>query len=1203
MSKYPISILPYLEEISNCIWSHNASIMVGAGFSMNARPIGNNKKPFPSWQDLGNKFYQKVRGEKIEEAKYNFFDPLKLAYEVEANFGRPALNYLLKDSIPDLEYLPSDLHNTLLNFPWSDVFTTNYDTLLDRASMEVARNYKIVVNQNDLIHSASPRIIKLHGCFNASTPLIISEEDYRTYPIKYAPFVNTVQQTLLENTLCLIGFSGDDPNFLKWIGWIRDNLGQSNSPKIYLIGMLGLSASQEKALSQYNITCVDMSLCPELNSQDHKKGIEYFFDYIKSNKIETVDWEIIGEFSKEIKKSPFPKNISPSEDFEAKSSEIVNLTRKWSNVRGKYPNWLIVPEKIRSQLYQRTRSWQGYINDEDPIDNKVKFEFIYEYLWRKEKCLLPIWDDEIQVIETLVDYYIKALCKVTSSIEGMDVESLKNKISYLMFALSRYYREEGKLNEWNTYFSLIVNRLDKSKYANEIEHEQALQFLFDGDRKQLEICLMRWNVSQSTAYWMYKKSGLLAKLGQFQEAKTLLNSALVKIKKHINETNVINQYSHVSLESYVLLLLNYIENALDWTRNNDDEIQSRLDFLKRYSCDPRGEINSLEKDISHKFVTGKFISSQNSFDVGFIDPSDIPDDNVPEVENAFHLLRFFEDTGIPYQIKNTTLGAKGVENAIKRIANVAPNWAMATMLQLGSSKTVKVFFTREKLNTMTVESIDEIALKYISRLTELCEINDANNLSGKVLPEALSRLCCKCSISVKEDILNLLIRIYSTEYGRQFADVKTLVKRLIYSLSDLEIINYLPNFVELSYLYVSNIQKSSFQHYFNNPFYYIENISNEVIKSQAVKIDAKKISSLLKFIKSDILNERDNATQVLISLYNFSILNKNQHKALNSTLLSQTDEFGIPNNTNYYKAAFNEVLIEQDKYKANLKNYLLESTHLIQNEEPNPNAYTLTSRPDLLCNEMVISSSFLKWDKNEQIYILKKLIAWWNADKKYLLEKRAHHDIKAEFKARFSLIPQVICSVITKEGFEEHRNDLLQMVNDFKIHDLPYIYLDTILFNLVDKERIKALINNSISSDNKCTVVDTFKSIHYLIKIESPIFDDVIGNVFQFVKYDKSYNLIYGLEVIKNVIIANVVPISDQFEDIIINQLTRINKGIKELTIEENLDLQKLAAKLAYVIDYHSRYNNDAMNEVLLSWKQRCLNENEFSEIKKQWLQ
>jgi hypothetical protein len=69
--------------------------------------------------------------------------------------------------------------------------------------------------------------VKLHGTIGDAGPLIFAEEDYRTYPAKYAAFVNFARQVFIENELCLVGFSGDDPNFLQWAGWVRDHLGGS----------------------------------------------------------------------------------------------------------------------------------------------------------------------------------------------------------------------------------------------------------------------------------------------------------------------------------------------------------------------------------------------------------------------------------------------------------------------------------------------------------------------------------------------------------------------------------------------------------------------------------------------------------------------------------------------------------------------------------------------------------------------------------------------------------------------------------------------------------------------------------------------------------------------------------------------------------------------------------------------------------------
>ena len=65
-----------------------------------------------------------------------------------------------------------------------------------------------------------------------------------------------MQQSLLENIFVLIGFSGSDPNFQKWIGWIHDNLGLKNSPKIYMISHKPETAVKMRMLEAKNIDVI-----------------------------------------------------------------------------------------------------------------------------------------------------------------------------------------------------------------------------------------------------------------------------------------------------------------------------------------------------------------------------------------------------------------------------------------------------------------------------------------------------------------------------------------------------------------------------------------------------------------------------------------------------------------------------------------------------------------------------------------------------------------------------------------------------------------------------------------------------------------------------------------------------------------------------------------------------------------------------------
>ncbi len=125
----PPELRPYLDTIADRLLSRHAAVVIGSGFSKNA-PSPASRPQFPDWSQLGNRFYERLHGQPPgPDDKY--LQVPALAHQVEAALGRPALDQMLRDAIPDLQHEPSPLHVELLTLPWSDVFTTNYDTLLD----------------------------------------------------------------------------------------------------------------------------------------------------------------------------------------------------------------------------------------------------------------------------------------------------------------------------------------------------------------------------------------------------------------------------------------------------------------------------------------------------------------------------------------------------------------------------------------------------------------------------------------------------------------------------------------------------------------------------------------------------------------------------------------------------------------------------------------------------------------------------------------------------------------------------------------------------------------------------------------------------------------------------------------------------------------------------------------------------------------
>ena len=187
--------------------------MVGSGFSKNVLKIRPDAEDPPLWCDVVEKMFHKLYPQETDRtAAAN--NPLRIAQEYETTFGRGDLHRFIRQTVRDDDFKPGDIHKRLLRLPWHDIFTTNWDTLLEKTCDSVPeRAYSIVRNMDEIPLANRPRIVKLHGSFPAYFPLICTKEDYRTYRTKFAPFVNTMQQAMMETVMLLIGFSGNDPNF------------------------------------------------------------------------------------------------------------------------------------------------------------------------------------------------------------------------------------------------------------------------------------------------------------------------------------------------------------------------------------------------------------------------------------------------------------------------------------------------------------------------------------------------------------------------------------------------------------------------------------------------------------------------------------------------------------------------------------------------------------------------------------------------------------------------------------------------------------------------------------------------------------------------------------------------------------------------------------------------------------------------------
>ncbi len=242
--------------------------------------------------------------------------------------------------------------------------------------------YSIVTKQEDLSSTHSPRIVKLHGTVNVTESLTFTQEDYRKYPHRHSAFVNFTRQVFIENELCLLGFSGDDPNFLQWAGWVRDQLA-THARRIYLVGALDLTTSKRKYLESINIAPIDLgALVADYDDHDarHVEATRIFLQTLINLKPKQAwEWSPTLLHRSSLATEEFEKTTkNPDHAAALLERQLPALEAD----RQSYPGWLVCPTGLRWNL-------QTQINDPYPTARNIsamppdsRAKLLYEIAWR-----------------------------------------------------------------------------------------------------------------------------------------------------------------------------------------------------------------------------------------------------------------------------------------------------------------------------------------------------------------------------------------------------------------------------------------------------------------------------------------------------------------------------------------------------------------------------------------------------------------------------------------------------------------------------------------------------------------------------------------------------------------------------------------------------------------------------------------------------
>ena len=777
--------------------------MVGAGFSRNAEKVQPDALASPIWDDfvkaMRSRLYldnkdEHVRSTITTSAKTS--DVLRLAQEYETAFGRTDLHGFLRESVRDGEFRPGRVYERLLRLPWRDVFTTNWDTLLERASLSVPeRPYNVMRNADEIPLAAQPRIVKLHGSVDAHFPLIFTEEDYRTYPTRFAPLVNTVQQAMMETVFCLIGFSGDDPNFLHWSGWVRDNLGTS-TPKIYLIGWLELSIHRRRMLEDRNIIPVDLARHPQADRWPEHVRHEHSTDWV----LHTLEYGCpydVSSWPHPLSRThtSVPKYLEPvdqtiktgpksepeftsvvDESSESKAKAVRDLLDVWSyNRRETYPGWLVAPHGVRGKMWS-TRERAPLILEVVPNFNPVdSLHDLRELIWRWEIQLEPISSLE-KVSSRLEATARDVLNRINCQRRKIDGESVSNvnwsaiseawiTVALALVTAARFRFDKDKFDRILSDLSPFENH--EQEIGHRIRHERCLWAIYSLDYKSVKNLLEDWRTEGCDPVWMMRKVALLFEVGQLDEAVALNTAALKAIRTTFSGGRTVGSLSRESWALYCAGTTLSHEEFWHFATERD----RRWSELTSRKCNAQLEMHYHAEAIKGVNKPGK----GEHFDLGYVWQ---PTVNFSQNEYlwwvaAHRAVRLTEIAGLPPYIGNIdslhVIASKNLELAARQLAAYEPELAVRLILRTAGRIPNDAFnfvVSRVRVATLPQEVIERLvqictdAIEFM--LPRIATSDSGRHWVGRlsVVIEALSRFVLRLGPKQVDGIFSQALSLY-----------------------------------------------------------------------------------------------------------------------------------------------------------------------------------------------------------------------------------------------------------------------------------------------------------------------------------------------------------------------------------------------------------------------------------------------------------
>lgn len=190
----------FINEFSKALIKGKGTLFIGSGVS--------RKAGYAGWKDILKEVAKEI-GLDVDKEQ----DLISLAHYYVLEKQRTGINQAIKEFFNDRKGIPQNIHSIITSLPINEIWTTNYDTLIERSYQQRKIPVTIITNDksyNDLDPDAKVKIYKIHGTVTNVEKCIITRDDYDKFELNNDIVLSQLKASMCAKSFLFLGYSFSD---------------------------------------------------------------------------------------------------------------------------------------------------------------------------------------------------------------------------------------------------------------------------------------------------------------------------------------------------------------------------------------------------------------------------------------------------------------------------------------------------------------------------------------------------------------------------------------------------------------------------------------------------------------------------------------------------------------------------------------------------------------------------------------------------------------------------------------------------------------------------------------------------------------------------------------------------------------------------------------------------------------------------------